>query len=778
MSVLDPNSKTVAGPANEAGAAPVELAQIDLRPYHHAAGGLGAIVSTFKQSLPQMGVVRTGLTLLRLNQPGGFDCPSCAWSEPDPAHRAMAEFCENGAKAVAAEATLARCTPEFFREWSVTRLLDQPDHWLEAQGRLTHPMLLREGSDHYEPVSWSEAIGLIAAELKALGSPDEAIFYTSGRTSNEAAFLYQLFVRMTGTNNLPDCSNMCHESTSVGMAETLGVGKGTVSIEDFNHADAIFLMGQNPGTNHPRMLTTLEHAARRGCHIVAINPIHELGLSRFAHPQSPVDMLTGGRQICELFLQVRINGDVALLKGIMKEVLEEERRRPGEVLDHRFIDAHTSGFREFAADIEAASWDEIVESSGIDRELIRSAAQIYINAKATIICWAMGLTQHKNGVANIKEIINLLLMKGNLGRPGAGPSPIRGHSNVQGDRTMGIYERQSDAVLDVLAKTFDFEPSREHGYDVVAAVKAMHEGKARVFLAMGGNFHSAAPDTHYTAEALRNCRLTAHVSTKLNRSHLVHGKLALILPCLGRTDLDIRGSGPQFVTVEDSMSNIHSSEGKLTPPSEHLLSEPAIVCALAEAVLPPNPRLDWPAMAENYDLIRDQIAKVHPDFHDFNARVRVPGGFILPSPANAYNFKTETKKAMFTVQPIPHIPLGPGQFLMMSIRSHDQYNTTIYGLDDRYRGVYNERRVVFLNPLDIDDLGLVPKQVVDLIGEYGEERRYAPRFIVVPYDIPRRCAATYYPETNVLVPVDDKADYSFTPASKSTVIRIVPAGTS
>jgi molybdopterin-dependent oxidoreductase alpha subunit len=754
----------------------VEKAQVDVRPYHHPAAGFGAIASTLKHAMHEVGVLRSASTLLKVNQARGFDCPGCAWPEPDVDHRSAAEFCENGAKAVAAEATTRRVTPDFFRAWSVPRLLEQSDHWLESQGRLTHPMLLREGSEHYEPVTWDEAFGIIAEELRRLDSPDEAVFYTSGRTSNEAAFLYQLFVRKFGTNNLPDCSNMCHESSGVGLGASIGVGKGTVSLDDFALADAIFVIGQNPGTNHPRMLSALEAAARRGCHIVSINPLHERALDRFAHPQDIRDLLTGGTAIAELFLPVRINGDVALLKGIMKEVLAEERRRPGEVLDKAFIAEHTSGFEEFAEALDAVSWDEIVEQSGITRDLISQVATIYIEAERVIVCWAMGLTQHKNGVANIQEVVNLILLRGNIGKPGAGACPVRGHSNVQGDRTMGIYERPSTEFLDRLGEVFNFHPPRAHGFDVVAAIKAMHDGRAHVFFAMGGNFHSATPDTEYTAEALRRCRLTVQVSTKLNRGHLVTGRRALILPCLGRTEIDIQTAGEQFVTVEDSMSVVHASRGGLNPASEHLRSEPAIVAGLAQAALGPASGVDWTGLVADYDQIRDRIAEVIPGFEDFNRRVREPGGFILPNDAAARAFRTVTGKARFTVQPIPRIALAPGQLLMMTIRSHDQYNTTVYGLDDRYRGVYHERRVVFLNPDDVAELGLVERQMVDLVGEFRGERRVAPRFIVVPYDIPRRCAATYFPEANVLVPVDDFADGSRTPASKSVVIRVGPTG--
>ncbi len=763
--------------ASEEPRSAVETANVDVRPYHHPAAGFGAIASTLKHVVHEVGVIRGASTLLKINQAGGFDCPGCAWPEPNADHRSSAEFCENGAKAVAAEATTRRVTREFFRTWSVEKLLEQSDYWLESQGRLTEPMFLREGGSHYEPITWDAAFALVAGELNALGSPDEAIFYTSGRTSNEAAFLYQLFVRKFGTNNMPDCSNMCHESSGVGMGESLGVGKGTVSLDDFALADAIFVIGQNPGTNHPRMLSALEAAARRGCHIISVNPLHERALDRFSHPQDVRDMLTGGTAITELFLPVRINGDVALLKGLMKELLADERLRPGRVFDRSFIAEHTSGFDAFIASLDAFGWDEIVEQSGISRALIRKAATIYREANRVIICWAMGLTQHKNGVANIQEVVNLLLLRGNLGKPGAGACPVRGHSNVQGDRTMGIFERPSNHFLDALGRTFKFDPPRAHGYDVVAAIKAMHEGHAHVFFAMGGNFHSATPDTEFTSDALRRCRLTVHVATKLNRSHLVTGRQALILPCLGRTELDRQASGEQFVTVEDSMSVVHASRGGLEPASPNLLSEPAIVAGLALATLGNDSRVDWRGMVANYDWIRDRIADVVPGFHDFNVRVRDPSGFVLPNHAASRKFHTETGKARFTIQPIPRFELEPGQLVMMTIRSHDQYNTTIYGLDDRYRGVYQERRVVFMNAGDVASLGLVDRQVVDLIGEFRGERRVARRFIVVPYDIPPRSAATYFPEANVLVPVDDFADGSRTPASKSIVIRVVPTGT-
>ncbi len=568
---------------------------------------------------------------------------------------------------------------------------------------------------------------------------------------------------------------MCHESSGTALTTTIGVGKGTVTLEDFDRAQAVFVIGQNPGTNHPRMLTALQRAKRRGCKIVHVNPLPETGLQRFKHPQSPADVLGSGTQLSDLFLQVRVNGDAALLKGIMKEVLEEEARRPGEVLDHAFIGEKTHGFDAFAAALRAAGWDELVEQSGVGREGMREAARIFVESERTICCWAMGLTQHKNAVANIQEIVNLLLMRGQIGKPGAGACPVRGHSNVQGDRTMGIWERPTEAFLAQLAREFDFEPPRRHGLDTVKTIQAMHAGEVKVFFALGGNFLSATPDTHYTAEALGRTRLTAHVSTKLNRAHLVTGEQALILPCLGRTERDVQGSGEQFTSVENSMGVVHSSRGSLAPASEHLRSEPSIVAGLARAVLGDASAVRWEWLVEDYDRVRDLIARVLPGFEDYNRRVREPGGFYLPNLAREGRFATETGRAHFTVHELPRIDLAPGQFLMMTMRSHDQFNTTIYGLDDRYRGVYGERRVVFLNPEDIAAAGLNAGQVVDLVSHFEGEERVARRFVVIPYQIPRRSAATYFPEANSLVPVRSVADRSNTPASKSVVISVHPS---
>jgi molybdopterin-dependent oxidoreductase alpha subunit len=732
-----------------------------------------AIIETFKFARSEMGVVRGLGTLLKINQPGGVDCPGCAWPDPDR-ERSHFEFCENGAKHVTEEATNKRVTPEFFKKWSVTQLSQQPDHWLEAQGRLTHPMLLQRDADHYEPIDWNEAFKLIAGELNSLDYPDQAVFYTSGRTSNEAAFLYQLFVRQFGTNNLPDCSNMCHESSGWALSQTIGVGKGTVTLDDFDRAEAIFVIGQNPGTNHPRMLTSLQRAKRNGCKLVHINPLHETGMNRFKHPQEVLGLLGSGTKLADLFLQVRVNGDVALLKGISKAVLEREEQSPGSILDHKFIGELTEGYEQFVAGLKNVSWQEITTHSGVARDQIEEAAQIFVTSKRTIFCWAMGLTQHRNAVANIQEIVNLMLLRGQIGLPGAGVCPVRGHSNVQGDRTVGIWEQPTAAFLDRLAAQFDFEPPRHHGLDTVDAIQAMHEGKIKVFFAMGGNFLSASPDTEFTAAALRKCRLTAHVSTKLNRSHLITGMSALILPCLGRTELDQQGAGPQLVTTENSMGVIQMSQGRLEPASKDLLSEPQIVAKLARATLSETSTVDWEGLAADYDRIRDAIEKVIPGFEDYNVRVRSESGFYLPNAARERVFKTPHGKAQFTVHDLPDHQLEAGQFLMMTIRSHDQFNTSVYSLNDRYRGISNGRRVVFLNPSDMESLGLSARQEVDLISHFEGEERVAKGFAVVPYDIPSRCAATYFPEANVLVPVRSVAEKSNTPTSKSVVISIRP----
>jgi molybdopterin-dependent oxidoreductase alpha subunit len=735
---------------------------------------MASVLSAAEAMTRKVGLLRGTRTLLRMNQPGGFDCPGCAWPDPEP--RGAIEFCENGAKHLAHEATRRRVDAGFFSQWSVSSLLGQPSRWLEAQGRLTCPVWKAVGTDHYQPIPWSEAFSRLARALAALDSPEQAIFYTSGRTSNEAAFLYQLFVRQLGTNNLPDCSNMCHESSGTGLKEVIGVGKGTVNLADFEHADAIFLLGQNPGTNHPRMMTTLQAAKRRGCRIVAVNPLREAALVRFAHPQRPFELLgLTSTPISDLFLQVRVGGDVALLKGVMKEVLEAEARSPGAVLDWDFLRASTQGFDEFRDALEAEGWEDLVEQSGVSRLEMRQAAEIYCAAQRVIVCWAMGLTQHRHAVANVQEIVNLMLLRGNFGREGAGVCPVRGHSNVQGDRTMGIWERPDAGFLRRLGREFAFEPPSAHGLDSVAAIHAMHEGRAHFFFGLGGNFAVATPDATYTEQALRRCRLTAHVSTTLNRSHLITGQEALILPCLARSEQNLAGGGAQFVTIEDSMAIVRPSWGQREPASPELRSEVAIVAGLARAVLGEKSTVPWEALAGNYDLIRDHIANVIPGFEQMNRRIQEHGEIALPVlPVNGKHgmFQTPSNRAHFTVHRLPRLTLGPGQFVLTTLRSHDQFNTTVYSEDDRYRGIRGGRRVVFLSPADLVAQGLRGGDRVDLTSHFGGETRTVYGFRVVPYDLPRGCAAAYYPEANPLVPVDSVAEKSRTPTYKSIVISL------
>ncbi len=732
------------------------------------AAGTPAVTSSLKHVFSQSGVVRGTKALLKLNQKDGFDCPSCAWPDPDE-ERAMTEFCENGAKAVAAETTKAKVDLAFFKKHSVHDLSKQSDYWLEQQGRLVSPMYLKEGASHYESISWDDAFKLLAKRLNELESVDDGVFYTSGRASNEAAFLYQLFVRQFGTNNLPDCSNMCHESSGSALNKTIGIGKGTVTLDDFYKTDAVFILGQNPGTNHPRMLSALQQCVRNGGKVVSINPLKESGLLGFAHPQEIGGILGKYTPLSDQYLQIRINGDQALLKGIAKIILSHPER-----LDEAFISKNTEGFDDYKASIGLCEWGQIVSESGLSRQEIEAAAKLLIDSQSAIFCWAMGLTQHKNSVATIQEIVNIQLMLGNLGKPGAGLCPVRGHSNVQGDRTMGIYEKMPEAFLAKLGDVFDFKAPREFGFDVVEAITAMHDKPGLVFFGLGGNFLSATPDTTYTAQALRNCTLTAHVATKLNRSHLVTGNEALILPCLGRSELDVRGAGTQKITVENSMGIVHASCGRLKPASDDLLSEPAIVSHLAEATLAKRSSVDWAGLRENYDLIRNAIESVIPGFNNFNKRLEEEGEFYLPNNAKELDFSHIGGKAKFTVCPMNITRVIDNQLLLMTIRSHDQYNTTIYGLDDRYRGIKNERRVIFLNKEDMASRKIVAEQPVDITSHFEGETREAKLFLAIPYDIPRGCAAAYFPETNVLVPIKSTADESNTPTSKSIIITLTP----
>ena len=754
------------------------------QPNDAPAGGWGALHATAKALREESAILKGGKSLLSMNQPDGFDCPGCAW--PDPKHTSSFEFCENGAKAVAWETTKKRVTREFFATWTVGELERQSDHWLEEQGRLTEPMRYDSSTDRYVPVSWDEAFALIGRELRALADPNEAEFYTSGRTSNEAAFLYQLFARLYGTNNFPDCSNMCHEPTSVGLPESIGIGKGTVVLDDFEHADAIFILGQNPGTNSPRMMTELHNASRRGVPIVVFNPLKERALERFAAPQDPIEMASfGSTRIASEYCQLKVGGDAAALKGIMKLVLEADdaARSAGKpsVLDTAFIAEHTDGFEAFAADLRQTAWDDILATSGLPREQLERVAGIYMQSKAVIACYGMGITQHRLGTDNVQQLANLLFLRGNIGRPGAGICPVRGHSNVQGDRTVGIDEKPTPEFLDRLGRAFNFDPPRAHGHNVVHAVAAMLDERVKVFIGMGGNFVAAVPDKPMVEGAMRKLRLTVGVTTKLNRGHLVHGREALILPCLARSEIDFQKSGPQSVTVEDSMSMVHASGGLLSPGSEHLKSEVAIVCGMARATLTDR-TVDWQSFEDDYDLIRDKIEEVFPDlFKDFNAKIRRPGGFRLANGASERVWRTSTGKARFLVfrgvdedPPSPH----PEMLRLATIRSHDQYNTTIYSMDDRYRGVYGTRTVVFMNKDDMAARGIAPQALVEIDALSNDDvKRRVSGFAALPYDIPRGSIAAYYPEANPLLALAHHDEKSGTPAAKSipVIVRAMTA---
>jgi molybdopterin-dependent oxidoreductase alpha subunit len=733
------------------------------------AAGMKAVKIALKNIFDRMPVVQSMQTLNRLNKKNGVDCPGCAW--PDPAKRSiLGEYCENGVKAIAEEAMTARAGTDFFSKYSVEELRGKSDYWLGQQGRLTHPMAIRPGETHYSQISWDEANSIIGGQLKNLPSPHNAAFYTSGRTSNEAAFLYQLFVRMYGTNNLPDCSNMCHESSGVALSKTVGIGKGSTTLDDLYNAELILIFGQNPATNHPRMLSTLERAKANGAKVVSVNPLKEVGLVRFKNPQNLKGTLGSGTIISDLYLQVRINEDVALTKAVLVKLFERAKDNP-EILDQEFIASKTAGFDAFKADIDAQNIDELVARTGLEEKDIDQLVDMVASSSKIITCWGMGLTQHVNGVDNIRELVNLLLVKGSIGKPGAGTCPVRGHSNVQGDRTVGIAERPPKALLDKISENFGFTPPQDHGYGVVDTIKAMHSGDVKVFVGMGGNFLSAAPDTYFTTEAFEKCDLTAHISTKLNRSHLTHGKIGLILPSMGRTDKYEKNGKEQFVTVENSMGVVHSTQGRLKPPSEFVMSEPVIVANLAKAAIDQD-KVDWDFLVEDYSRIRDIIEKTVAGFENYNERVAKPSGFELPNGARVGEFHTDTKKANFTVNRLAENDLDDNEFLMMTTRSHDQFNTTIYGLDDRYRGVFNGRMVVFMNPKDVAANGLQKGDLITLYNNYDDRERAVEGFAVVPYNIPEKCMATYFPEANPLVPIDLIARASHTPASKSVKVKI------
>lgn len=754
---------------------PETFTGLKLGPLKKVAAGIPAVFISLKKVFGEAGFFRGLKALNKLNKKDGFDCPSCAWPDPDDERSSIAEYCENGAKAVADEASAKAIGKAFFAANSVRSLASLSDYEIGRKGRIAEPMYLPKGATNYQPISWEAAFTKIAESLNSLSSPDEAVFYTSGRTSNEAAFLYQLFVREYGTNNLPDCSNMCHESSGVALGESLGIGKGSVKLEDFYEAEVIMILGQNPGTNHPRMLTALQKAKANGAIIISINPLPETGLMGFNNPQKLQGILGINSTLTDIFLPVKLNGDMALLQAIEILLMEAEKETPGKVFDIGFIENNTAGFEEFCNHLQKQNIAQLADECGIDLDDIKQTAAVLKNKKKIIACWAMGLTQHKNAVDTIKEIVNLLLLKGSIGKPGAGTCPVRGHSNVQGDRTMGIYEKPSKKFLQSLQHHFKFSPPQKHGYDVVESIKAMHDRKAKIFIAMGGNFLSATPDTNYTAAALRKCKLTVHISTKLNRSHLVHGEEALILPCLGRSDKDIVNDEVQYVSCENSMGVVQQSKGNLNPVSNKLLSEPVIVCKLAKATLTDRSKINWDTYLQNYDHIRDDIEKTIPGFEKYNERVRIPGGFYLPNCNREGNFDTETEKAQFNIATTSPVVLKDDELLMMTIRSHDQFNTTIYGLDDRYRGIYNERRVIMMNQADMNNLQLKQADVVDLINDEDDSERIAHQFIVVPYPIPKGCAATYFPETNVLVSINSVAEKSNTPVSKAVVIKVQKA---
>ncbi|RYY25037.1 MAG: FdhF/YdeP family oxidoreductase [Sphingobacteriaceae bacterium] len=751
---------------------PEKLSELKRSKPEDTAAGMEAVLSSFKHILKETNVFRGNLALLKLNQKGGFDCPSCAWPDPDDDRSIVAEYCESGAKAVAEEITTKSLHADFFAENPVYDLSLLDDYHIGKQGRIAQPVYLPAGATHYQPISWENAFKKIASHLNGLNDPNKAVFYTSGRTSNEAAFVFQLFAREYGTNNLPDCSNMCHESTSVALKKQCGLGKASIKLDDLYQAEVIIIIGQNPGTNAPRMLSALRKGKANGAKIIAINPMRETGLISFSDPQNLKSALHINIEVSDIYLKLKTNTDQALLKAMAKMLWDEEQKAPGTVFDQQFIQDQTTGYEELMAELIHYDVDDLLTYCGIAREQMQEAIDLIKNKTKIIFCWAMGITQHKNAVNTIYDMVNVLLLKGSIGKPGAGTCPVRGHSNVQGDRTVGIWDKPEKKMLDKLQSVYGFDPPREEGLDVVKAVKAMHEGKAKVFFAMGGNFLSATPDTNYTAQAMRQCDLTVHVSTKLNRSHLVHGKEALILPCLSRSDKDIHDGVEHFVSTEGTTGVVQSSKGVLQPVSDDLLSEVQILCQLAKATIGEKSKVNWNKFEKNYDTIREDIEKVVDGFEGYNERVRVKGGFYLPNGPREQKFDTETGKAVFFVTPLDKKVLKEGELLMMSIRSHDQFNTTIYGLHDRYRGVDNERRVVFMNVKDMVRQGLKKDDVVDIYSHYDGVTRVAPKFIVVDYDIAENCVATYYPETNVLIPVDFTADGSNQPASKSVVVTL------
>lgn len=758
-------------PPEDKAKTPENFTTLKITKPHKNSVGFGGIKAAVSQVIKYMNPADALKLSLKINQKGGFDCPGCAWPDPDDERSKLGEYCENGMKAIAEEAQNKTIGADFFAQHSVDELASWSDFEIGKSGRLAEPMFLPEGATHYQPISWQDAFEKVGKHLNALDNPDEAVFYTSGRTTNEAAFLYQLFVREYGTANLPDCSNMCHEASGSALSETLGIGKGSVTLSDLYKAELVMVIGQNPGTNHPRMLTALEKCKNNGGKIIAINPLPEAGLLKFTDPQSPIKLLTGGTQIADVFVPITINGDVAFMKAILLKLLEKEEETGG-VFDKDFINVYTHGYDAFIADLKTYDFEDCLQASGVTQAVFDEAFDLILNKNKIIICWAMGLTQHENAVDNIRELVNLLLLKGSIGKEGAGTCPVRGHSNVQGDRTVGIWESAPQAFLDKIEAKYGFKPTIKHGYSVIDAIKAMYEKKAKVFFGLGGNFISAVPDTGYAAQAIANCNLTVHVSTKLNRSHVVTGNEALIFPCLGRTEKDYQKTGLQIQSVENSMGVVSSTKGILEPCSNKLLSEVAVVCGIANATLKTYSKINWLQYKDDYNLVRDDIAEVVDGFDDYNKRIKNPSGFYLPNGARKRKFKTKTEKANFSINKLPSWKLKDDELIMMTIRSHDQFNTTIYGLNDRYRGVFNERRIVFMNRDDIKLRNLKEQQVVNLKSEFNGIIRVANNFKVVGYDIPKNCCATYFPETNVLVPLDSFAHTAKTPASKSVIVTI------
>ncbi|KAA1242841.1 FdhF/YdeP family oxidoreductase [Aquimarina sp. RZ0] len=749
---------------------PDEFTGIKLQKPAEYAAGLPAVKVALQHAFKEMGVVKSLTTLSHMNQKDGFDCPGCAWPDPEKPSK-LGEYCENGAKALAEEATNKRVNRDFFARYSVEELSNWSDYQIGKSGRLTEPMVLRPDSIHYENISWEEAYELIAEELHKLENPDQGVFYTSGRSSNEAAFLYGLFVRAFGTNNMPDCSNMCHESSGVALNETLGIGKGSVKLEDFDESELVMVIGQNPGTNHPRMLSALQKCKENGGKVVSINPLEEAGLIRFKNPQEIKGVLAGGESLTDIHLQVKINQDVSLLKVILKKLSVLDREK-GNVFDHEFIQTYTDGLENLLEDLEKYSEQELLQLCGVEEHLVNQVVELLEKRNKIIICWAMGLTQHKNGVDNIKECVNLLLLKGSLGKPGAGTCPVRGHSNVQGDRTVGIMHHVSKELNASIKETFGFSPPDKEGLDTVHSIQAMYEKKAKVFIALGGNFLCAASDTEYTAQGLQNCELTVNISTKLNRTHLVTGKTALILPTLGRSELDKKDGKPRYFTVENSMGKVHQSKGLLQPASGNLVSEPEIIGGIANAYFKGGHPVDWKNLSADYNLIRKKLEQVINGFKGVNDKSK-GSGFYLPNNVRDLDFsKLPNGKAQFSICNLPEHKISEHEFILMTIRSHDQFNTTIYGLNDRYRGIYNERRVVLMNIQDMNKLGLKKLDVINMISNYEGIERKAVNFLVIDYNIPKGNMAAYFPETNVLVPYNHFADKSNTPISKSIIVRV------